>query len=72
MLSLANVTACDHPILVTEPDKDNQTDTPAEEQVDELADMLGGLGVEAGIKCDVCFTRYVSSRVLSVIGGVGV
>ena len=61
-VATAERTACDHPSLVTEPNpgKDG-LDTPDEEQVDELADMLGGLGVEGGIKCDVCFTRYVYS-----------
>jgi hypothetical protein len=47
-------------VLVTKPDTTAppELDAPAgEEEVDELADMLGGLGVAGGIKCEICFTK---------------
>lgn len=55
----AHAIACDHPILVTKPDESApELEAPAqEEEVDELADMLGGMGVEGGAKCNICFTK---------------
>ncbi|KAK4687668.1 hypothetical protein P7C73_g2453, partial [Tremellales sp. Uapishka_1] len=56
--------ACDHPSLVTASlaiDKDAIDNKPVDPKMDErdegdeLADMLGGLGVAGGKKCQVCF-----------------
>ena len=59
--------ACDHPSLVTASlliDKEAIDDRPIEpnkaaepDQADELADLLGGLGVAGGKKCEVCFVK---------------
>ncbi len=60
------ITACDHPSLVTaslQVDKDaidnkaaeNREDDP--DQADELADLLGGLGVDNAKACELCFKK---------------
>ena len=57
--------ACDHPSLVTKSivyDKEALENKPAgredePDQADELADMLGGLGVNEGKACEMCLTR---------------
>ena len=59
--------ACDHPSLVTNSismDKDaiqNENQAPDNElesdEADELADMLGGLGVDEEKKCQLCFVK---------------
>jgi hypothetical protein len=55
--------ACDHPALVTAAltiDKDAIDSISADnepDQGDELADLLGGLDVAEGAKCQICFTK---------------
>ena len=56
--------ACDHPSLVAHSlseDKDalESKAAPAEEkdEADDLANLLGGLGVAGGAKCEVCFIQ---------------
>ena len=57
------LTACDHPSLVTSSlwvDMDaieNKPGLSEPDQADELADMLGGLGVVGGKTCQVCFIK---------------
>ena len=51
-LSRAHV-ACDHPSLVTASfAQDVAADT---NDADDLADLLGGLGVQEGAKCSICY-----------------
>ncbi|WRT64369.1 uncharacterized protein IL334_001301 [Kwoniella shivajii] len=59
--------ACVHPSLVTKSltlDTDAITDSASQpkelespDQADELADLLGGLGVESGKTCQMCFVK---------------
>jgi SNF2 family DNA or RNA helicase len=58
--------ACNHPSLVThEYLKDSEAIEPkaankeGDEEVDSLADALGGLGVSVAKKCNMCQTEYV-------------
>ena len=60
------LTACDHPSLVASSllvdidaieNKGQGPGVNETDQADELADLLGGLGVVGGKKCQVCFIR---------------
>lgn len=52
----ADLAACCHPTLVA---SSFEPAAAADGDADDLADMLGGLGMaDEGAKCDICFARY--------------
>lgn len=66
---MSSIKACVHPSLVTkslDTDVDAITDAvskssisaaPEKDEADELADLLGGLGVAKGKTCQMCFVK---------------
>lgn len=68
--------ACSHPALVTKAlavDSDATTDgnsqsnpgdgSTMKDEADQLADLLGGMGVAGGKACEVCFVKSVERLV---------